>query len=141
MDDFDFGSFGNPAEAYKTIALLSAALCDAEGDVEAALALTKEQQRDLTFADKIELQVKASGEVGAANFAITGIEKSWDGTNWTTHETFASAITITANGHYFRQLTNPIIGAKKVRLAATVTTLDGSNKITLTAELKAVLRS
>jgi hypothetical protein len=122
----------------RVVTLISAIVVDAEGDIEAPYALTANEKVLLAVAEKVALRVVASAEVGAASFTIDSISGSYNGTDYRVIQSFAP-VSVTANGELqMPEITEPILGYSHLRLDVTVTTLDGSNKITITATLQVV---
>jgi hypothetical protein len=127
----------------ETITILNAIVCDSEADIETAKTITPEEARDLVEGlarGLVHLRVLCATEVGTCPFTLTGLEFSIDGTLYATLRTFDTAVDCTAVGE--KALT-PINGyaqvadyrSTKLRLVMGGSAPDGSNKITVTAQL------
>jgi hypothetical protein len=123
--------------------ILSAVVCDSEADIEAAVTITETQATRLCDALQFgtaHLRVLCATEGGTCPFTLTGMEFSIDGTLFATLRTFDTAVDCTAEGE--KPLT-PINGyaqvadyrTTKLRLVMGGSAPDGSNKITVTAQL------
>ncbi|MFA7279117.1 MAG: hypothetical protein WC100_03385 [Sterolibacterium sp.] len=126
------------------ITILNAVDCQAEATVEVAKTLSVDQQDMICRAEsmgaKKRLRILASAEVGSADVTIDTISGSIDGTNFVILQAF-TGLQITAAGEakctnpLLMEITAPLVGMTKLRLDATAAALDGSNHITLLAEL------
>jgi len=113
---------------------------DAEADVEALVDLTAEilghtfNKHLLAKASNVQLHVIASGKSGSPDFTLDTLKARYKGTS---DEVLAYlGITIDDDAvHDVVRLPDGLGPALALRFGATVATLDGSNKITMTAFL------
>jgi len=127
------------------IVLLNAATIDAEADIEVAVALDEYQQRAIERCEanggKKRFRWKAGSLTGTPDFTIDKLQASFDsGSNYVDVQTFTGLAGDTAAEHtttnpLLMEITAPLTGATHLKILATVTTLDGSNKLVVTSEL------
>lgn len=125
----------------KLLTLINAVLAQSEAAVEAVLDLTN-RANDTTnlekasCAGKIILDVLSSAKVGAPAYTISGLEVSYDGTNYVLAQGTLGIDPCTTPGQFHVQITFPLIGVRKLRLVMAGSAPDGSNYVTLTAQLR-----
>lgn len=127
----------------RVIKILDAIVVKSEALIETAKAIDAVEARDLAAAianttASCHLRLTAATKVSSPSFTITGIEFSIDGTNFATLCTFASAVTIDAAGEKVLSPVNASVAdfrTTKLRLVMGSSAPDGSNYITLTAEV------
>jgi len=127
----------------KVINILNAIVCDSEADIETAKALTPDEAMCLAEAmqyGSAHLRTLCASETGSAPFTLTGLEFSIDGTNYATLRTFDTAVDCTAAGEKPLATVNGYAlsadyRTTNLRLVMGGSAPDGSNKITVTAQL------
>lgn len=122
----------------KELVILNAANPQSEAGVEAALTLTANQATLLEKASsigKVLLSLLSATKVGAPAYTVTGIEVSYDGTNFVLAQGSLTLDPCTNVGQFHAQITFPLLGVQKLRLVAGGTPPDGSNHVVLTAKL------
>lgn len=137
--------------ANRGVVLIDSVLIDAVADAEAEYAMTGDEPSVLARVSasgngRIQMRVKASTLVGAADFDITSIEYSYDGTLWRVWHTLAAALTIDAAGEKVGPEITELIppDAQHIRLQITDNTvggLDAGDNIILHVALEAVENS
>jgi hypothetical protein len=121
------------------INILSAAVVQSEAQVEAAKTLTQQETTVLEKASaqsKIVLELVSASKVLAPAFTVSGLEVSYDGTNYVLAQGSLGLDPCTAVGVFHAQITFPLIGVKKMRLVMAGSAPDGANYLTLTARLR-----
>lgn len=126
------------------ITILNSVVCDAEADIETPLTLTQAHKDALERCEaaggKKRLRVLASSETGAFDATIDTLSGSIDGTNYVILQAF-SGLQITTAGEQkatnplLMEITAPLTGFAKLRLDVTAANVDGSNLMTLLAEI------
>jgi hypothetical protein len=127
----------------KVITILNAIVCDSEADIETAKAITPDEAMYLAEAliyGSAHLRVLCASEAGTCPFTLTALEFSIDGTNYATLRTFDTAVDCTANGEKTLSGINGYgicadARTTSLRLVMGGSAPDGSNKITVTAQL------
>ena len=127
------------AQVNRVITLLNAITADSEGDVETAYTLTAGDIHALNTCmasgGRVLLRVLGGSVTGSPSFTIDSLTGSIDGTNYRSVQSFAP-ISITAAGEKDGpEITAPLHRYTLLKLLATVSSLDGSNKLPLTAQL------
>lgn len=142
LADFDFGIQTNPRHSLKSVKILDGILIDGSGKLTTARVLSNDEQYSIWFANVLMLELIASAKVGTTTFDVTGIDVSFDGSNFVQWETFGTAVTVTANESYGGPiLVKSLIGVQAIKLRVANVTADGSNHMVATANLRALARN
>ncbi len=141
LADFEAGTRGI-GEQLKSAKIIDAIVIDAAAKLVIARALTADEQYALWFADVLHLELIGATLVGGGTFQVTGLDVSFDGTNFVQWETFGSAVTVNAAQSFGGPLlAKSYIGVQAIKLRVATVTADGGNKLTLTAVLRALMKS
>jgi len=119
------GIVASGTRGLKRCVILSAAVPDAENEVEVSYQLPKDMRAWLAAASETCLTIVAGTEVGAATFAVESLVESRDDTNWRTVEDFAD-VTISAAGEYRINLTKHVMAEYVKMMIGTVTLSAGA---------------
>lgn len=130
------------AQVKRTITLLNAVTVDAEADAEAAYTLTSGDIHALNTCmasgGRVFLRILCGTATGSPSFTIDSLSGSIDGTNYRNVQSFAP-ISITAAGEKDGpEITAPLHRYTLLKLLVTVSALDGSNKLPVTAALEVI---
>ena len=121
------------------IPLLDEKVCDSDGDVVAAYTLAHGQHKQLAEAmvrGQVHLRVVCATKVGTPAFTLTGIEASIDGTNYVTLIELEPISCADEGEQQLQAICAPFdVRTKKLRFTRGGDAPDGSNKMTVTAEL------
>lgn len=126
----------------RTINILNAAVVDAEADAEAVYTLTSGDLHAINTCmasgGRVFLRILCGTPTSSPSFTIDSLSGTIDGTNYRTIQSFAP-ISITAAGEKDGpEITAPLHGYTALKLLITVTTLNGSNYLTVTAGLRVI---
>lgn len=128
--------------AVARIPLLAAgSLIDAGADLDSFVTLSAQQSLILSLATAVQIRLLGSGKVGSPSFSFDGllIDYGSGGTDQTL--TFGAAVVVNNNGFFGPiVISTSLVDVQQLKIKHSADSLDGSNKLTLFAELIAIVK-
>lgn len=141
LADFEAGTRGI-GELLKSVRIIDGVVIDAAGKLTVQRDLNFDEQYAIWFADVLHVELIGGVLVGVGTFDVTGIDVSFDGTNFVQWETFGAAFTVNAAKSFSGPLlAKSLIGACSIKLRVANVTANGGNNIALTAILRALQKN